>query len=119
MINPDVLRPKGCLGCYYNATEAAFASDVGGFWAGMARDGKPSLDAEWPLFDDVVKGENIVLQPQHSSGGGGGGNFATETHIGRPEACALWDSAPAHVARAEQRPHGKPGWGKRKRRSQN
>lgn len=110
--NPDsIYYDPGCLGCFYNSTEATFAAQIGGFWSGIARDGSPGK--EWPLFDDVVEGENFVLKPSKDSAGG---TFEKERYIGREAACALWRSAPADAieASARRRSSMKPGWGRRK-----
>ena len=42
-------RPLHPERCAFNASEAAFSRQVGGYWASFARDGKPSAD--WPLWE--------------------------------------------------------------------
>lgn len=42
-------RPLHPERCGFNASEAAFARQVGGYWASFARDGRPSAD--WPLWE--------------------------------------------------------------------
>ena len=47
-------RPEHPERCAFNASEAAFARQIGGYWASFARGGKPSAD--WPLWEPPGSG---------------------------------------------------------------
>jgi len=75
-----------CLGCAFDARESGFSNTMGRLWTSFAAD-RPS---EWPKFG-ASGGKNVLLEPSKLWLPGVRQIMRTETKMGRPERCALWD----------------------------
>ena len=88
---PGPTFDKSCLGCAFDAREAAFAKKVGAFWTAFAASGDPNvrgatnLHGEWPRIDT---GRNVVLEPTEDM------TMASEPNVGASN-CDLWDTIAA------------------------
>ena len=87
---------KRCVGCAFDAREAALSAAVGAYWARLAAAGAPSADAgEWPAFAAADGRRGVVLHPDFVS--------RVEVDMGRGEACALWDEVARRAAAGARR----------------
>ena len=88
---PGPTYDKSCLGCAFDATEAAFAKKVGQFWTNFAASGDPNKrgdgDAlgEWPR---AAEDRNIVLEPTADM------KMRDEPKVGAAN-CDVWDAIAA------------------------
>ena len=83
-----------CVGCAFDAAEAALSRAMGRFWttfaAGGAPRGAPRGGAGvWPAFTPSSAPLNVVLHPDA---------IVTERDMGRPAACAFWDTVAGSLA---------------------